>query len=183
MYRDRSLLPAEAVRLASLGILAREDRRYAELASEVRQFLARIVGPSLDLVGPPIELLRIEGLIEAVGGERTGDDTPMRITTAGRTELSRLLSAALRPSASDVNKLVLALKLRFFDLIPRADQAAQAEAMTEAAEQEVARLADLRRRHRTEGDALSRWLDLELSQAEARLAWFEVLAKRIDAED
>ena len=174
MYRDRSLLPAEAVRLAALGALAREDRRYSELASEVRQFLARIVGPSLDLVGPPIELLRVEGLIETTSGERTDDNASMRITAAGRAELSRLLTSALRPAASDVNKLVLALKLRFFDLLAVTDRSAQAEAMAEAAEQEVARLADLRRKHGEVGSTFARWLDLELAQAEARLAWFDV---------
>lgn len=182
MYRDRSLLPAEAVRLAALGALARGDRRYSELASEVRQFLARIVGPSLDLVGPPIGLLRVEGLIETAGDQDTGDDAPMRITAAGRAELSRLLTSALRPAASDVNKLVLALKLRFFDLLPDADRGTQAEAMAEAAEQEVARLADLRQKHGESGSIFAQWLDLDLAQAEARLAWFENLRRRLETE-
>jgi hypothetical protein len=53
MYRDRSLIPSEAVRLAALGSLALGSKRYAALASEIRQFTVFITGPSLDLVGPP----------------------------------------------------------------------------------------------------------------------------------
>ena len=36
MYRDRSLIPSEAVRLAALGSLALGSKRYADLASEIR---------------------------------------------------------------------------------------------------------------------------------------------------
>ena len=51
MYRDNTLIPTEAVRLAALGSLAEGDKQYAELASEIRYFVARITGPSLDLLG------------------------------------------------------------------------------------------------------------------------------------
>ena len=63
MYRDNSLIPKEAIRLAALGTLARGPMSYADLSREVRQFAARIVGPSLDLLGTSIELLKFEGLI------------------------------------------------------------------------------------------------------------------------
>ena len=66
MYKDNSLIPSEAVRLAALGLLAKRPRVYADLARDIRHFTARIVGPSLDLLGPSLELLKIEGLIEAV---------------------------------------------------------------------------------------------------------------------
>src|SRR5262245_48552828 len=49
MYKDNSLIPTEAVRLAALGLLTEGPRTYAELADEVRHFSSRIVGPSLDL--------------------------------------------------------------------------------------------------------------------------------------
>ena len=62
MYKDNSLIPTEAVRLAALGTLQEGPRRYADLAAEVRGFVGHIVGPSLDLIGPPMELLRVEGL-------------------------------------------------------------------------------------------------------------------------
>ena len=61
MYKDNSLIPTEAVRLAALGLLTEAPRSYADLADEVRHFTSRIVGPSLDLIGPPIEVLRVEG--------------------------------------------------------------------------------------------------------------------------
>ena len=47
MYRDNTLIPTEAVRLLALGILATGERSYSELASEVRHFTGRIVGPML----------------------------------------------------------------------------------------------------------------------------------------
>ncbi len=69
MYRDDTLIPSEAVRLCALGILMLGRRRYAELAREVRHFTSRIAGPSLDLLGTSVELLRFEGLVRAVDGD------------------------------------------------------------------------------------------------------------------
>ena len=73
MYKDNSLIPSEAVRLAALGLLAKRPRVYADLARDIRHFTARIVGPSLDLLGPSLELLKIEGLIEAVDPKLPND--------------------------------------------------------------------------------------------------------------
>ena len=175
MYRDRSLIPSEAVRLAVLGSLALEPKRYADLAAEVRQFTHRITGPSLDLVGPPVELLRLEGLIERMDGAEMGENARLRITQAGWGEMKRLMSAALRPAVNDLNKLVLALKLRFLHLLPEPDRQMQAEAMVEMAEQELMRLRDLERRHGGEAGLLPRWLAHEIGEAEARLCWFRAL--------
>ena len=116
MYKDNSLIPTEAVRLAALGLLTEAPRSYADLADEVRHFTSRIVGPSLDLIGPPIEVLRVEGLIESAGGG-AGPDAALRITEAGRQELMRLLGANLRGPLGEFNKLVIALKLRFLPLL------------------------------------------------------------------
>src|SRR3546814_19854056 len=63
MYRDNTLIPSEAVRLLALGLLATRSMSYAELAREVRHFTGRIMGPSLDLVGAPLEVLKVEGLV------------------------------------------------------------------------------------------------------------------------
>ncbi|MCK5621032.1 MAG: hypothetical protein KAJ11_01985, partial [Alphaproteobacteria bacterium] len=76
MYRDNTLIPAEAVRLAALGGLADGDKSYGDLAREIRFFVARIVGPSLDLLGTSLELLRLEGLIEAVDGTAATETLP-----------------------------------------------------------------------------------------------------------
>ena len=72
MNRDNSLIPSEAVRLAALGSLWQGPKRYAELATEVRHFTGRIVGPSLELLGPSLEVLRLEGLIDAEPGSGQG---------------------------------------------------------------------------------------------------------------
>jgi Putative AphA-like transcriptional regulator len=61
MFRDNSLIPAEAIRLAALGMLAESQRRYSDLAGEIRHLTSRIVGPSLDLMGTSLELQRYEG--------------------------------------------------------------------------------------------------------------------------
>ena len=42
MYRDKTLIPTEAIRMLALRILAQEPRRYGALAAEVRHFAARI---------------------------------------------------------------------------------------------------------------------------------------------
>jgi DNA-binding PadR family transcriptional regulator len=179
MYRDHSLIPSEAVRLAALGSLALGSKHYADLASEIRQFTVFITGPSLDLVGSPIELLRVEGLIEATEGSGTGEEALMQITPAGRSELVRLMGASLRPPVNDVNKLILTLKLRFLHLLALDERRLQAEAMAELAEQELGRLQDLERCHGHDAGLLPRWLEHEIDQAETRLAWFRTLLREM----
>jgi|DewCreStandDraft_4_1066084.scaffolds.fasta_scaffold189366_2 DNA-binding MarR family transcriptional regulator len=171
MLRDNSLIPIEAVRLCALGRLMQGDLRYAALAGEVRYFTSRLVGPSLDLLGTSIELLRLEGLVEAVGGRGMEDDALLRITPAGREAFRALMRARVRAPGGDVGRLVLALKLRFLDLLSAEDRAEQVELMADAHRQERARLADLRR-HAANGH-LAQWLDLEIAQIDQRLAWIE----------
>jgi hypothetical protein len=172
MYRDRSLIPSEAVRLAALGSLALAAKPYGELAAEVRQFAARITGPSLDLVGPPIALLKVEGLIEPADPGDSAESAVLQITPAGRAEFERLMGAALRPPVNDLSKLSLALKLRFLHLLQHEQRRIQAEAMVEMAEQELTRLQDLAR---GASGIFARWLDHEIAQAEARVEWFNRL--------
>jgi DNA-binding PadR family transcriptional regulator len=170
MYKDNSLIPTEAVRLAALGILCEGPKSYATLADEVRHFTGRIVGPSLDLIGPPIELLRVEGLIEP-----SDNGGAMRISATGRAELHRLLGANLRGPLGEFNKLVIALKLRFLHLLDRDGQKLQAELLAEICERELARLTDLRRQYLGQSSHLVDWLDHDIAQVEARLAWFLAL--------
>ena len=172
MYPDNSLIPTEAIRLAALGSLAQAPKPYAALATEIRHFTGRIVGPSLDLIGPPIELLKVEGLVEAAA---PGDDAPIRVTQAGMAELKRLLGANLRGPMGEFNKLVIALKLRFLHVLDREAQLAQAELLVEVCERELTRLTDLRGHYAAEGGHLTAWLDHDISQVEARLAWFRAL--------
>ena len=180
MYRDNTLIPSEAVRLLALGLLAEGDTRYDALASEVRYFTSHVVGPSLDLVAPPLELLKIEGLIEAVGGGRAADEKVLlRITPSGRAELTRLLTANLRAPVNDINKLILALKMRFLHLLDLTDQRLQLEVLIEMSERELARLAELRDRHVDEPGFLAPWLDRDIAEITTRLDWFRELDSRL----
>ena len=174
MYRDNTLIPSEAVRLLALGILASRPVSYAELAREVRHFTGRIVGPSLDLVGAPLEVLKLEGFVENEGGvedDPENENQLLAVTEQGRAELLRLLSANVRPQVSDLNKLIVALKMRFLHLMKSEDQRVQAELLHDISERELARLLDLRDHHGLEAGHLRAWLDLEIAQSRARLDW------------
>ncbi|GHD51141.1 hypothetical protein GCM10017083_25230 [Thalassobaculum fulvum] len=171
MYRDNSLVPKEAIRLAALGLLAEGDRAYGDLAREVREFASRIVGPSLDLLGTSIELLRFEGLIEPVEGHGMEDNAVLRLTASGRAALTDYLTSTIRPGVSDLNKLVLALKLRFVDLLSAEDREEQIAALEMMYAGEKARLEDLRARTDRDAGLLAEWLDLEIAQVDRRIAW------------
>ncbi|MBM3600908.1 MAG: hypothetical protein FJX35_22140 [Alphaproteobacteria bacterium] len=184
MYRDNSLIPSEAIRLAALGSMARGPRHYAEIAAEVRHFIGHLVGPSLDLLGSSIELLRFEGLTEPVTGAPACDNPLLRLTAQGKATLHQLLTAGLRPQVNDMNKLVMALKLRFFHLLSRDERLAQADMIEDVFRGEIARLTSLRSDRLAEDGMLRPWLDLEIAQAEARLEWCRrTLAEAIEAAE
>lgn len=177
MYRDKTLIPTEAIRLCALGTLAGEPRRYSELAGDVRYFSSRVVGPSLDILGPSIELLRYEGLAEAAenSGEtgEDGEDVLLEITEKGRAELKELLCSNVRTPIDDVNKLVVALKFRFLHLLEPAQGREQVDGLIDMCRAEHDRLADLRGHPPGDGGNLAAWLDHDLSQLEVRIAWLE----------
>lgn len=172
-------MPKEAIRLAALGILAERPLRYAELAREIRDFTSHIMGPSLDVMGTSLELLRYEGLTETVAGEGVGDDGLLRISDAGREELKALLLSTVRPPFNDLNKLILALKMRFLHLLDVRERRDQAAILTAACETELARLLDLRRKHAGTGGHLIEWLDHDIGQIEDRLGWFRGFRDRL----
>ncbi len=180
MYRDNSLIPSEAIRLLALGILAGGDKSYAELAGEVRHFVSHITGPSLELVASPLELLKIEGLVESSESDDEADTQLLRLSEAGRAELHTLLTSNVRAPVSDINKLIIALKLRFLHLLGPAEQRLQGETLMELSERELARLTELRARHAGDRGHLVAWLDQEIAQVEARLAFFHDLLARLD---
>lgn len=177
MYADNTLTPKEAARLCALGTLAAGEMTYGALAAQVRHFMDRVQGPSLEVMGSSIELLKYEGLVETRDG--TGDDALLRITAAGRDELHELLVADVRPGATDLNKLIVALKFRFLDLLDAVAQAAQAETLIDTAETELARLADLRSHHDTEPGHLCEWLDHEIGVLQARIDWLRAFKSRL----
>lgn len=166
MYADNTLTPKEAVRLCALGTLASGSMAYPALADAIRHFVDRVLGPSLEVMGASVELLKYEGLIESTG-ER------LAITGAGREELRQLLSANVRSAATDLNKLVFALKFRFLHLLGEDDRRAQADILIEAAENELARLDDLRQHHAGDEGFLIPWLDHDIHLLESRISWLK----------
>jgi DNA-binding PadR family transcriptional regulator len=180
MYRDNSLMPKEAVRLAVLGTLSQAGSlRYADLAGAIRHFTSRIVGPSLDLMGTSLELLRYDGLIEALDGTGMEDNAVLTVTPAGKKEFETLMRSNIRaPSSDDLNKLIITLKLRFLHLLEHQDRQDQIDLLADLYETELARLQDLRRHHDGEAGYLTEWLDHDIAQVEARLRWFQDLYQR-----
>jgi len=177
MYRDNSLIPIETVRIAALGPLAERDYRYGDLAAEIRYFMSRIVGPSLELMGISLEMLRYEGLIQAIDGEGVVDNALLRLTPPGRAALVTLLNASLRAPGTEINRLVIALKMRFLHLLPPTDRQRQIDMLAEVYAGERERLTDLRRQE-AGGDPtashvgdLHAWLDHEIALLDTRLAW------------
>lgn len=168
MFSDNTLTPKEAIRLCALGSLAGHPMSYSQLAGAIRHFVSRIMGPSLEVMGTSIELLKLEGLVKADGA---GDGDLLRITDDGRKELRTLLAANVRAATTDLNKLVVALKFRFMHLLDDAERRAQADLLVDVCERELARLEDLRG-HDPDGEGfLAEWLDHDIELLEMRLKW------------
>lgn len=173
MYADNTLTPKEAIRLCALGTLANGPLRYSALANAIRHFVGHTLGPSLDLMGTSVELLKYEGLVEAVGGLGMADDAELHLTEAGRDALHTLLTARLRSGAAELNKLLVALKFRFLHLLETDDRRVQADHLIEVCENELARLDALRQHHGEDPGYLVAWLDHDIRQAESHLAWLK----------
>jgi DNA-binding PadR family transcriptional regulator len=178
MFADNTLTPREAIRLCALGTLAAEPMRYSALANAIRHFVSRILGPSLDLMGTSIELLRLEGLVRAVEDTGLEGDARIEITDAGRNELKNLLCANIRAASTDLNKLIVALKFRFLHHLGEADRQAQLDLLVESCEKELARLEDLRAHHAGDPGALALWLDHDIAAIERRIAWLGDFRRR-----
>lgn len=164
MAKEAALVPSDAIRLAALGSLALGPKTHARLAEEILQLSSRIVGPSLDLMAPSLELLGVEEL---------------RVTGEGRTELQRLLTAPLRGPIGEVNKLFIALKMRFLHLVGREERLAQTALLIRACEEERDRIAELRRQFDREPGHLPDWLAFDLAEVEGRLVWFRQLQAQL----
>lgn len=177
MYRDRSLTPTEAVRLAALGGLMERPRRYGELAEEIRFFTARVVGPSLDLLGSSLELLLIEGLAEETGGG-AAEAREIAVTDAGRRAFHQLMDAVVRAPLNDVSRLVLLLKLRFVVLLDPETQEDQLDMIADLVRTQRARYAELAAEYADR--PMAEWLAFDIEQADKRLAWLEARMDELD---
>lgn len=178
MDRSRILVPGEAVRLLALGALVERDRRYGDLATEIRFFTQRIVGPSLDLLGSSLELLCIEGLAEALEDPGSEDRILLTVTDQGRALFTDLMDAQLRAPINDVGRLVLLLKLRFLEHLPAAAQQDQLDLLTDIVRTERIRAAELAAEYT--GHAMAEWIAIDVEQAERRIAWLEAALERLN---
>ena len=177
MFNDRSLVPGEAVRLLALGALMEGEREYGALATEIRFFTQRIVGPSLDLLGSSLELLCIEGLADHSGSGGVGESSILRITPQGKTMFEALMGAQLRAPINDVGRLVLLLKLRFLALLPPAAREEQLELLHDIVTTERARAEELRQE--LEGQPLSGWIAFDVALSDHRLDWIDAALNEI----
>jgi len=177
MYADDTLTPKETVRFCALGLLTSGASTYSELAIAVRHFIDRIQGPSLDVLGTSIELLKYEGLVVATSSA-AGD--VLEITDKGHSELIALLTANIRAHTSDQNKLIEALKFRYLHILKKTDQSDQVDLLTERADQELIRLLDLREHYDQDPGHMVDWLDREISEIENRLLWLSTFKLKID---
>jgi DNA-binding PadR family transcriptional regulator len=168
MFRDKTLIPTEAIRVLALGLLAERPRRYGALAQELRRFIGLVLGPSLEMLAPSLELLRYEGLAEA---QSNGADAELAITERGRAELATLLRANLRAPVNDTNRLVIALKFRFLHLLADEEQKAQLALLADLYETERGRLEELRAQDPAASPAFAAWLDHEIALAGERIGW------------
>ncbi len=176
MFTDSTLTPKEAVRLCALGTLSVEPMRYSALASAVRYFVSHVIGPSLDVMGQSIELLRYEGLVDVNDDQ---DDPEMKITETGRVEFSTLINANVRHGATELNKLIIALKFRFLHLLPARQQAEQVVMLMDLSENELARLSELRTHHANDDGNIVTWLDHDITMVEQHLVWLQKLHTRL----
>ena len=62
MFADHTLTPKEATRLCALGSLARSPMTYSALAMAIRHFIGRGLGPTPEIMGHSLELLKNEGI-------------------------------------------------------------------------------------------------------------------------
>ncbi len=173
MYTDNTLTPKESIRLCALGILSGGAVRYSVLANEVRHFVGHMVGPSIEILSPSIELLKYEGLVSPLDGKDIGDDASLQITDKGKVEMHTLLTANLRVGATELNKLIIALKFRFLHLLPKLEQRDQAELLIDVYENSLARLDSLRQTHAHDEGYLVTWLDHDIKTIETRLDWLK----------
>jgi len=180
MYADNTLTPREAVRLCALGTLASKPMGYDDVVYAVRHFVSRVTGPSLNLMGESVELLKFESLIEDI--DQNGEIL-LQITSQGREVLETLMCTNLRAGSGDINDLAMALKIKFLKYLPRADQQAQAEILIETCESELVRLDDLRSHHATDSPHLAQWLEIEIQMLTHRMDWLIALRNEIAGKD
>ncbi|WP_339779283.1 hypothetical protein [uncultured Thalassospira sp.] len=177
MYTDRTLLPKECLRLCALGTLALSDQpiSYADLANLVRHFTAHIMGPSLDMMGSSLQLLKLEGLVRETCGTGGKGEGELSLTDAGRRKFDELMQGTLRDTSGELSRLVMALKMRFLHLLDAETRQDQIEILQDVCELELDRMLALREQHINDVGAFVGWIDMEISRLRQKHAWLTTL--------
>ena len=137
----------------------------------MRNFISRIVGPSLELMGTSIELLKLEGLIETVNDNDKGDASLLQLSPAGLQELKEYLRSNLKSGGSELNKLVIALKLRFIDILDDDERRGQLLAIRDMYHNEKRRLEDLKNQTTWLTGFLLESIELDLFLVNKKIEW------------
>jgi hypothetical protein len=185
MYSDNTLTPRETIRLCALGILAGgqldslNEMKYDELVEAVRHFVSRVTGPSLDLMGDSIELLKFEELIKE--DQNTDPSNPnLLITENGISVMRELLNSNIRSGHNELNQLVVALKFHFFHHLNIDEQLEQIDIMRETSEAELARFEDLYSHQEHHPEHLIGWLEHEIKRLGMRIEWLGNFKSKIE---
>ncbi len=174
MYRDNTLVPAEATRLLALGLLMENPMSYAMLAQTVRGFTSLVVGPSLDLIGTPLEVLKVEGLVSL---DKASEDQTLSLTNAGQEEFSYLMGSNLRAPVTDMSKLVIAIKMRLLHLADKTTQTMQVSLLVDIYERQLNRLLELKQGYSITKGQFDNWLDLDIKHTTEQLKIYEHMAE------
>ena len=97
------------------------------------------------------------------------------LTAAGEDALRDYMTSSVRPGVSDMNKLVVALKLRFIEVLDADAQRDQLEQLRAMYEGELARLRDLAGHDEWQSGRLDAWIEMEIDQVGGRIAWCDRL--------
>ncbi|WP_020592664.1 hypothetical protein [Kiloniella laminariae] len=176
MYRDNTLVPAEATRLLALGLLLEKSMSYGELAQTVRGFTSLVVGPSLDLIGTPLEVLKVEGLVK----KSPDNETELCLTETGREEFNELMASNLRAPVTDMSKLIIAIKMRLLHLADEKTRNMQINLLVDIHERQLNRLLELKQGYTPAKGEFSGWLDQDITHTREQLASYEAMAASIE---
>lgn len=177
MYSDRTLLPKECLRLCALGTLALSDKpiSYADLANSVRHFMSHMMGPSLDMMGSSLQLLKLEGLVKEDSGNAAFSDGQLILTQQGHDKFVELMQGNLRDTSGELSRLIMALKMRYLHLLDDDIRREQLEILQDVCELDLERVLALREEHANEASNFTGWLEMEVKRLEQKNDWLKSL--------
>ena len=117
------------------------------------------------------ELLKLEGLIETVNDNDKGDASLLQLSPAGLQELKEYLRSNLKSGGSELNKLVIALKLRFIDILDDDEKRDQLLAIRDMYHNEKRRLEDLKNQTTWLTGFLLESIELDLFIVNKKIEW------------